>query len=122
MRGLPRIFYMSNLITDRVAYFLKDHAPFSFIPNEELQKVVSSFKVKYYQKGQLLFEQGQENAGYAFVLRKGNVLLLQRSETESILVDQCEPGDVFGVRSILSGNNYVMSAEAAEESLVYLIP
>ena len=122
MRGMPRIFYMSNLITDRVAYFLKDHAPFSFIPNEELQKVVGSFKVKYYQKGQLLFEQGQLNSGFAFVLRKGNVLLLQRSETESTLVDQCEPGDVFGVRSILSGNSYVMSAEAAEDSLVYLIP
>lgn len=116
------LIHMSNLITDRVAYFLKDYAPFSFISHDELQKVVSSFSVKYFQKGQYLFNEGHENTGYAYVLRKGNVLLMQQQGNDSQLIDQCEPGDVFGVRSILSGNNYVMTAEAAEESLVYLIP
>ncbi len=113
---------MANLITDRIAYFLKEHAPFSFISHQELQVIVSAFKVKYYQKGALFFEEGKANTGFAYVLRKGNVLLRQLCAGANQLVDQCEPGDVFGVRSILSGNHYVMSAEAVEESLVYLIP
>jgi len=113
---------MSNLITDRVAFFLKDFPPFSFLGKEELDQLSVSITVQYFKKNQVIFSQGDENKGFCFVLRQGHVKLTQVQSGESSLVDQCEPGDVFGVRSILSSNPYVMSAIASEESLIYAIP
>lgn len=112
---------MSNVIADRVAYFLKDFPPFSFLSVEEREQVADKITVQFYQPGQFVFQEGESGKGFCYVLHKGNIKLLKKKDASDLLVDQCEPGDIFGVRSLLSGNPYVMSARVEDESLVYAI-
>lgn len=113
---------MSNLITDRVAYFLKDYPPFSELDQRDLDQIAQSITVKYYEPTQFIFEEGDPQTGFCFVLNKGNIKLLKKEGLESTLVDQCEPGDIFGVRSIITKKPYSMTAQSMEESLLYAIP
>ncbi len=112
---------MSNLITDRVEFFLKDFPPFSFLESPELEVIAKSITVKYFKKEAYIFKEGDLNAGFVYVLRQGSVKLSHLESGQSVLLDQCEVGDIFGVRSVLSGKPYVMTAEATEETLVYAI-
>jgi CBS domain-containing protein len=112
---------MSNVISDRVGYFLKDFPPFHFLSPDEIEKISKEITVEFYRPGQFVFCEGESGKRQCFILRKGNVKLLKSEDGEEQLIDQCEPGDVFGVRSLLSGNPYVMTALAEEESLVYAI-
>jgi len=38
-----------------------------------------------------------------------------------ILVDECDEGDVFGIRPLLAKRPYVVAAQAMEETLIYAI-
>lgn len=114
---------MSNLITDRVAYFLKDYPPFDSLNDNERNQIAHQITVKYFEKDELIFKEGQTNNDFCYVLNQGNIKLTKTDASgDTFLVDQCEPGDVFGVRSIITGNPYSMSAVCIEESLVYAIP
>jgi len=113
---------MGNLITDRVAYFLKDYPPFSELAQEDLDRITQSITVRYYEPDEFVFKEGDEQTGFCFVLNKGNVKLFKAQGLGSNLVDQCEPGDIFGVRSIITNNPYSMTAQSVEESLLYAIP
>lgn len=112
---------MPNVIVDRVAYFLKDFPPFSYLTEEEQTHIASNITVKFFRPGEIIFAEGTAGQGACFVLQKGNIKLLKEVEGDQQLIDQCEPGDIFGVRSLLSGSPYVMTASVEEESLVYAI-
>jgi len=113
---------MSNLITDRVAYFLKDYPPFSELAEEDLKQIAQFITVKYFEPEQFIFKEGDPQTGFCFVLNKGNIKLFKSDGLETNLVDQCEPGDIFGVRSIITKRPYSMTAQSMEESLLYAIP
>jgi len=44
------------------------------------------------------------------------------SDAEETLLNKCVEGDVFGLRPFFAKNNYMMTAKAREESIVYAIP
>ena len=113
---------MSNLITDRVAYFLKDYPPFSEMEQSDLDQIADKITVKYFRPDEYLFKEGDEQSGFCFVLNQGNIKLFKNESLKEVLVDQCEPGDIFGVRSIITKSHYSMTAQSVEESLVYAIP
>ena len=113
---------MSNLISDRVAYFLKDVPPFSELTAEDRDQVAQKITVKYCEAEEFIFKEGDDQNGFCYVLNQGNIKLLKAQGNTQFLVDQCEPGDIFGVRSIITGNPYSMTAQCEEESLIYAIP
>lgn len=112
---------MGNVITDRVAFFLKDYHPFAFLDQEELDGLASNITVKFYAAGETIYKEGDAFGDEVYVLRQGNVKLLKKEESAIRLVDQCEPGDVFGVRAFFTGQPYELTGECAEESLIYAI-
>ncbi|MEO1049752.1 MAG: DUF294 nucleotidyltransferase-like domain-containing protein [Bacteroidota bacterium] len=113
---------MSNVIADRIAFFLKDYPPFGFIDYPQLEELALTINVRFAREDEMLFEEGQPGNDICYILRQGNVKLTANQNDQEQLIEQCEPGDVFGVRSLLSGNPYVMSATCVEESLVYELP
>lgn len=113
---------MGNLITDRVAFFLKDVPPFSFLNGESLDKVAQHITVQYFEPDAFVFEEGAPKNDCIYILRQGDIKLLKSDGAIRQLVDQCEPGDIFGIRAILTDNPYSMSAQCATESLLYTIP
>ena len=44
------------------------------------------------------------------------------SDAEETLLNKCHEGDVFGLRPFFAKNNYMMTAKAREETIVYAIP
>jgi CBS domain-containing protein len=112
----------SNKIVTRVKDFLKEHPPFSFLPESVLLDAAESVEVMYFQHEDYIFNEGTDSRNYAFVLKKGEVEMLKQFEEGAQLIDVCEEGDVFGVRSLMTGNPYLASARAKGDALVYAIP
>ena len=113
---------MGNEIADRVAFFLKDYPPFSFLGYSELEEAAEEIVVRFLNEGEHLFQVGENGKPFCYVLRRGSIKLTQSQEGQEILIDQCEEGDVLGVRSLLTGNPYVISATCQSSTLVYEWP
>jgi CBS domain-containing protein len=112
----------SNLIISRVAEFLASFAPFDRLQQHVIGKISSVVEIIYYEHKKTVFNEGDPPGTHCYVVRKGRVNLFRRSDDEDILLDTCGEGDMFGVRSMLSGENYKLTAMVEEEALVYAIP
>ncbi|MEM8966977.1 MAG: DUF294 nucleotidyltransferase-like domain-containing protein [Bacteroidota bacterium] len=108
----------SNTIQLRVYEFLKDYAPFSYCSAEFVKELAGLTQIQYYQPEELVFNEGDLPATHFFVVKQGAVNLLQKGE----LMDRCGEGDVFGVRSLITNQNYALTAQTQEETLLYALP
>jgi CBS domain-containing protein len=111
-----------NVIVHRVAEFLKRFPPFSFLSKEVLEKVAASVKIRYLEKGDVLFRQGQAAETHFYILKEGAIILTESIQNKEETRDECDEGDVFGVLALLGKRPYVLSAKVRENSLVYAIP
>lgn len=111
-----------NVIVHRVAEFLKRFPPFSFLSKEVLEKVAASVEIRYLEKGETLFRQGQPADSHFYILKEGSINLTESLKEGEEIRDQCDEGDVFGVLALLGKRPYVLSAIVQENSLVYAVP
>lgn len=118
---LTSYIYM-NVIVRRVAEFLKRYPPFSFLSEEDLEKVATSVEIQYFEKNELLFRQGQPAEAHFFVVKDGSIILMEEKKGKDEIKEYCDEGDVFGVLALLGKRPYVLSARASENSLIYSIP
>ncbi|MEQ8705338.1 MAG: DUF294 nucleotidyltransferase-like domain-containing protein [Phaeodactylibacter sp.] len=112
---------MENIIPRRIYDFLKAYPPFSLLSEDLLLQVSERVIVQYYQPQQEVFHQGDRPGTHIFIVREGAVQLFREAGAESFLVEQCDEGDVFGIRPMLAAENYALTARAAEETLLYAI-
>ncbi len=108
----------SNTISLRIYDFLKNYPPFNLVDEARLQTLAGTVVVKYYEAGQAVFQEAEPPGDFIYIVREGSVALRKAEQ----LVDICDEGDLFGVRSMLSQLPYVMTALAEEESLLYALP
>jgi CBS domain-containing protein len=113
---------MANVIVNRVKEFLSRYPPFTFLDQEALYAVSQGVEVRYFEAGEVLFEQGDPAQGYFFVLKEGSVELTETKEQTKRVVEVCDEGDVFGVLALLGKRPYILNAQAKENSLVYAVP
>ena len=113
---------MTNSLAIRMADFIKNYPPFELIPNDRLAEIANHIKVIYLKKNQTLFKINDALHEYFYIVREGNVGLLLTSDMEESLIDKCDEGDLIGLRPFFAKNNYLMTAKAIEESLLYAIP
>lgn len=113
---------MSNVIVSRVAEFLKKYPPFTFLDKEELTSVASSVEIRYFQKDETLFEQGEPATPNFFILKEGQIHLTENTNSGEIIKEYCDEGDVFGVLALLGKRPYVLNGRVVENSLIYSIP
>jgi len=112
----------SNTIVERVAADLRKNPPFCTLDALLLEDLASSITVSYHDEGEVIFSKGDALKASAFIVMKGAVRLFDTIDGEEVLVDMCDEGDIFGVRAIVGGTNYLLFAQVAEESLIYDIP
>ncbi len=110
----------NNQIPQRIADFLAEHPPFSFLNLSDLLGLAKYIDIRYLPKGEILFSEGEAPKQEFFVVREGTVQIHQH-QTQT-LVDVCDKGDVFGVRALLAQDQYLATAQAAEDTLLYCIP
>lgn len=113
---------MSNTISTRIADFLKNHPPFELLTADQLSGLCKRMLVRYVEKDEKVFERGKPAEKFFFVVREGAIALEYEAEETSLMVDLCDEGDVFGLRPLIAGDEYRLTARAAENSLLYLIP
>jgi CBS domain-containing protein len=111
-----------NVIAERIAEFLKEFSPFDNLSLDELTLVSSSIRVINLEKHKVLFQINDQLHDSFYVVASGVINLSVISDAEETLLNKCIPGDVFGLRPFFAKNNYMMTAKAREESIVYAIP
>ena len=113
---------MENAITQRIANFLKEYEPFSYLSYEDLIKIVSTIRVINLEKHKSLFQINDTLHDVFYVVSSGVIHLTVISDAEETLLNKCYTGDIFGLRPFFAKNNYQMTAKAREESIVYAVP
>ncbi|MGC4039348.1 MAG: DUF294 nucleotidyltransferase-like domain-containing protein [Flavobacterium sp.] len=113
---------MSNSIAENIANFLKEYAPFNYLTHDELIKVATSIGVVNLDKHKNLFQINDKLHDSFYVVASGVINLTVIADAEETLLNKCYPGDVFGLRPFFAKNNYMMTAKAREDSIVYAIP
>ena len=109
-----------NVIPDRVYRFLQGYLPFSLLEQETLRQIAEHVVIRHLNADEFVFQAGEEPQGYLYVVRDGAVEIQQPEG--HVLVEYCDEGDLFGLRPLIANEPYLLSARAAEESLVYAIP
>ncbi|WP_339652245.1 DUF294 nucleotidyltransferase-like domain-containing protein [uncultured Salegentibacter sp.] len=113
---------MKNTIASRIADFLKNYPPFNLLKKEDLLIISQQVKVKYLEKGKLLFAEGDIGHKRFYVVNKGAISLERENEGKRETIDKCDEGDIFGLRPLFAKENYLINAIAEEETILYAIP
>jgi CBS domain-containing protein len=113
---------MSNSVAENIANFLKEFSPFSYLSHEELIQVTTSIGVINLDKHKTLFQINDKLHDSFYVVAYGVINLFVIADAEETLLNKCYPGDVFGLRPFFAKNNYMMTAKAREDCIVYAIP
>ncbi|ULC60788.1 DUF294 nucleotidyltransferase-like domain-containing protein [Flaviramulus sp. BrNp1-15] len=108
---------MKNTIAERILDFLKHFPPFDTLSAEELFAISKEVVVLHFEKEQYIFQQGNTLNDCFYVVKDGAIGIYN----DKTLVDQCDEGDVFGLRALIRKDNYLLNAKAIEESIVYAI-
>lgn len=113
---------MKNTISARIADFLKNYPPFDLLQPEQLLSIASEVKVVYIEKGRSIFNAGEEQHQYFYVVNRGAVSVLKPENGILETVDKCDEGDIFGLRPLFAKENYLLQTITDEESILYGIP
>lgn len=111
-----------NTIAEHIADFLKKYPPFDNLTFQELSEIASSIRVINLEKYKTLFQINDVLHDSFYVVASGVVNLLVIADAEETLLNKCVEGDIFGLRPFFAKNNYMMTAKAREESIIYAIP
>lgn len=109
---------MKNTIAERIFDFLKDFPPFNFLDKEDLYSISANVQVIYLEKNSYIFKQNEPIHDAFYIVKDGAIGVLR---DDTVLVDECDEGDIFGLRAIIAKDDYLLSAKSIEESIVYSI-
>ena len=108
---------MKNTIAERILDFLKGFPPFDALTHEQLLTISTQVKVLYIEPDDYVFKQGEAIKDEFYVVKDGAIGVYR----EQKLVDQCDEGDIFGLRALIRKDQYFLDAKAIEESIIYSI-
>lgn len=111
-----------NTIAEHIADFLKQYPPFDNLNFDELSEIATSIRVINLEKYKTLFQINDVLHDCFYVVASGVVNLSVIADAEETLLNKCVEGDIFGLRPFFAKNNYMMTAKAREESIIYAIP
>ncbi|KIA99522.1 MULTISPECIES: DUF294 nucleotidyltransferase-like domain-containing protein [unclassified Flavobacterium] len=111
-----------NTIAEHIADFLKEYPPFDNLTFQELSEIATNIRVINLEKHAVLFQVNDALHDSFYVVASGVINLSVIADAEETLLNKCHDGDIFGLRPFFAKNNYMMTAKAREESIVYAIP
>lgn len=111
-----------NTIAEHIAYFLNEYPPFNNLTFEELTEIATNIRVLNLEKSEALFQNNDILHDSFYVVASGVINLTTIADAEETIINKCHEGDIFGLRPFFAKNNYMMTAKAREESIVYAIP
>ena len=114
------IAYYSRSMT--TADFLRSIDMFSELDDELLEPIVGQSKTLDLQRGDVLFQSGDDSSDL-YIVTRGRIAIGNRSfDGRESLVALMESGDLFGEMPLFSNDGRSAEARALEESAVVVIP
>lgn len=110
---------MKNTISYRILDFLKIYPPFFLLPIDDVHKIANEIEVKYFEKNEVIFRKNNPIHSHFYIVKDGAIGIFKENNR---LVDECDDGDIFGLRAFIQNDNYALDAIATEESILYAIP
>ena len=111
------------IASGQAKYFLSEVAPFSFLPDEELDRVVPHLSLVFQAKGTVLFSQGTTRLGYLYILQRGSAERYYERDGKKTIHEILSEGDIYGGISMLVNDGMsVRTLEVIEDSYFYLLP
>src|SRR5699024_7335565 len=110
-----------NVLFVRIEEFLVKYPPFSLMRAENLKLILDRIRVRYVDKGDVIFRQGEKTHDYFYMIRRGAVRLERTEGATNILLDIYDEGDVFGIRPVIADQPYLSTSTAHEETILFLI-
>ena len=111
-----------NSIAEHIADFLKKYAPFEALTFAELSEISANIRVINLEINKTLFQIDDPLHDSFYVVASGLINLSVIADAEETILNKCHEGAIFGLRPFFAKNNYMMTAKAREESIVYAIP
>ncbi len=115
---------LKNIIeSGQTKVFLSNLAPFSFLPEEALEKAAKAISIVFYPKGTILQVQERSRLGYLYILQKGSAERYFEDEGKHTLRAVLDEGDMYGGISILLNDGIpIRTLQVTEDSYFYLLP
>ncbi|GIX41589.1 MAG: hypothetical protein KatS3mg129_1322 [Leptospiraceae bacterium] len=111
---------VSESLKQRITDFLIKYPPFSYIEEEDLLKLASLSKIKVLNAKEFVFHEGENPPEEFYVINQGSIHLLIEETRE--IIEVLEEGDLFGIAALLANRLYIFSAQAYEDTILYVIP
>jgi len=112
-------YYCKSMTT---ADFLRSIDMFSELDDELLEPIVDQSKTLDLQRGDVLFQSGDDSSDL-YIVTRGRIAIGNRSfDGRESLVALMESGDLFGEMPLFSNDGRSAEARALEESAVVVIP
>src|SRR5213079_1611608 len=100
------------------AEFLRRFAPFSGLPERDLERAAAGAETRSYPAGATILSEDGAPSEALYVVRTGTVELRHEEETIHVL----EAGEAFGHPSLLSGMAPAFDVRARDDTVCLLIP
>ncbi len=98
--------------------FLGSQPPFDALDAHDLAALCRTIEVEFFAAGTNIIAADGPRLNHMWVVRAGRVAVSDRG----VLVDELDPGDSFGHRSLFTGWPPTFSCTATEDTLCYRIP
>jgi CBS domain-containing protein len=115
--------YASIVTAGQALHFISHLVPFSFLPEEEINRIAAAISIINYPKDTLLFIQGQSRIEYLYIIKKGAVERYYEEANKKILRGILGEGDIYGGISMLMNNSIsIRTLRVTEDSYFYILP
>jgi CBS domain-containing protein len=114
---------MRQTTSSKIYQFLSNLPPFSFLPEDEIEKISPELVTLSHPKDVFLLIQGQSKVEYLHIIRKGTVERYYRERNKELMRKWLREGDFFGgISMLLHDGISVCMFRTTEDSDLYLLP
>jgi len=115
--------YASVATTGQIQHFLSRLAPFSFLPEEEIDGIAAAISIVYHPQGTIVFRQGRGKVEHLYVISKGAAERYYEESDEKRLSGLLGEGDMYGGISLLMNKGLpIRTLKTTEDAQFYLLP
>lgn len=115
--------YASIIAAGQAFQFLTGIVPFSFLPEEEIEKIASELSTVYYPQNTVLFIQGESRVGYLYIIQKGAAERYFEDKGRKSLIGILGEGDLYGgITMLLNDGIAVRTLKTNENTYFYILP
>jgi CBS domain-containing protein len=111
----------TSVIRRRVADFLKQHAPFDVLPEEDLLELAGTGRVTFHESEEYLIRRGQPWNALIRVIQQGRVEVVDERPEGDRLRDVLGEGDILELGRFLGIDSSLHAARTASDVILYSI-